>query len=218
MDAVIFDMDGVVVDSESHWKRHEAVFLEELLGDPGSVDRTCLLGLSVDDLHAWLARKHGLRMDIGRFRLLYGRVAEAIYRRETELLPGFKPLAEDLLARGVRLALASSSPARWITLVIERFSLAPFFETVVSADELGGQGKPSPAIYRRACERLDVDAERCVAIEDSRNGVVAAKRARLRCVGLRNGFNEDQDFSEADLVVQGLGQLNFERLQAMLPA
>jgi beta-phosphoglucomutase-like phosphatase (HAD superfamily) len=86
----------------------------------------------------------------------------------------------------------------------------------VSAEEVGGEGKPSPAIYLYTAQRLGVDPARCVVAEDSRNGVLAARAAGMYCIGLRNGFNDDQDLSEANIIVNGLGEIDWPTLMALV--
>jgi beta-phosphoglucomutase-like phosphatase (HAD superfamily) len=96
--------------------------------------------------------------------------------------------------------------------VLHRFGLADSFQVVVSAEEVKGKGKPSLAIYLLTAQRLGVPPARCIAVEDSANGVLAAKQARMLCIALRNGFNEEQDLSQADLVIHSLAELDWQTL------
>ena len=96
--------------------------------------------------------------------------------------------------------------------MLERFSLRNSFQVVVSADELHGQGKPSPAIYLLTAKRLGIRPQRCVAIEDSQNGVLSAKNAEMFCVGFRNGFNNEQDLSRADMIIHHFADIDWKNL------
>ena len=96
--------------------------------------------------------------------------------------------------------------------MLERFSLRDSFKVVVSADELAGEGKPSPAIYLLTAIRLGVSPHRCIAIEDSKNGVLSAKNAGMFCVGYRNGFNEEQDLSRADMIIHHFAEFDWKIL------
>lgn len=215
--AVIFDMDGVVVDSERHWATTETSFLERNVpGWADLTDRGWIIGLSPDDFHNALARDHGLKLSREEFRVGYIQMAERIYAEQVQLIPGCQELLDDLGRRAVRTALASSSPMDWIDRVLNRFSLRERFAVVVSADAEGLPGKPSPAIYLLAAERLGAKPRDCVAIEDSANGVRSAKAAGMGCVGLRNGFNPEQDLSAADLMVAGFRELDGARLASLL--
>jgi beta-phosphoglucomutase-like phosphatase (HAD superfamily) len=99
--------------------------------------------------------------------------------------------------------------------VLQRFDLLESFKVVVSADELEGNGKPSPAIYLLTAKRLGVSPDRCIAIEDSKNGVLSAKNAGMFCIGFRNGFNDEQDLSRADMVIQRFVELDWQMLQCL---
>ena len=96
--------------------------------------------------------------------------------------------------------------------MLQRFNLRESFKVVVSADELAGEGKPSPAIYLHTANRLGVRPDRCIAIEDSYNGVLSAKRAEMFCIGFRNGFNDEQDLSNADVIIHHFAEFNWQTL------
>src|SRR5205823_2578363 len=134
-----------------------------------------IIGLSIDTLYAMLVTEYGLQMPKDQFLTLYHGMASEIYGQKSSLIEGFRELLADLTAYGVPLALASSSPRPWIDILLDRFDLRASFHVVVSADELQGAGKPSPAIYLLTAERLGVDPRGCIVIEDSRNGVLSEK-------------------------------------------
>ncbi|MBI5631685.1 MAG: HAD-IA family hydrolase [Elusimicrobia bacterium] len=207
MKAVVFDMDGVMVDSEREWRRQEGPFLKRLIPAWRSEDLAKITGFGVEDLHRWLVKEYGLMESPGRFAELCRAVAEDIYRNRTRLetgLPGFFIRLEEA---GIPMGLASSSPRAWIDLVLERFKLARYFRAVTSADDVEGEGKPSPRIHLKAAGLLGVDPRDCVAIEDSFVGVRAAKKAGMFCVGFRNGYNQDQDLSAADAEISSFSGL-----------
>ncbi|MBI4348550.1 MAG: HAD family phosphatase [Elusimicrobia bacterium] len=210
--AVVFDMDGVVIDSERHWRRAERDYLTEHIRQP--LDATKLVGLSMEGFHEALVRDYGLRMDLAEFIRLYRDMARDIYERRTALMPGFADLLDALRGDRLSVGLASSSPDEWVNLVLARFALR--FDAVADADDVGGVGKPHPAVYLAACKALSLDPGECVAIEDSRNGIAAAKAAGMACVGLRNGFNAEQEFSAADLEVSSLTELTPKRLRGLV--
>jgi HAD superfamily hydrolase (TIGR01509 family) len=134
-------------------------------------------------------------------------MANQIYGQKVSLMPGFQESLSMLRANRVPVALASSSPMSWINIVLDRFDLSHAFDVVVSADELDGRGKPSPAIYLHTASKLGVKPEKCLVIEDSMNGVLSAKNAGMFCVGFRNGFNEEQDISRADIIIHDMAEL-----------
>ncbi len=216
MHAVIFDMDGVIVESESHWKTFERDFLPSLIPTWSHADQRKILGLSLDDLYTLLRNEYSLQKTKDRFVMLYHEMANEIYGQKVSLTEGFSDLLSLLNKHGILIGLASSSPRNWIDIVLHRFGLQDSFHVVVSADEVEGKGKPSPAIYLLTARRLGVPAVRCIAVEDSKNGVLSAKHARMFCIGLRNGLNEEQDLSKADLVIRSFAELDWQILQRLL--
>lgn len=216
MDAVIFDMDGVIVDSEIHWKTVEGYFLQSLIPTWSSSDQHKIIGIGVRDLYTQLTNEYGLQKTEEQFLELYQEMADEIYGQKVSLLEGFSDLLATLNTQHIPVALASSSPVSWIDIMLDRFGLRAAFKAVVSADELQGEGKPSPAIYLLTAERLGISPAACIAIEDSKNGVLSAKNAGMFCIGLRNGFNEEQDLSRADLLISGFPELDKDVLRRLL--
>jgi len=215
MDAVIFDMDGVIVDSEIHWKTTEGYFLQSLIPTWNINDQDKILGLGVHDLYALLASTYQLQKTKEQFLELYQEMANVIYGEKVSLIEGFTELLSVLHANHIPVALASSSPWTWINIMLERFNLRESFQAIVSADELEGEGKPSPAIYLFTAKRLGVSPTRCIAIEDSKNGVLSAKNAGMYCIGFRNGFNDEQDLSRADMIIQHFAELDWQTLRQL---
>lgn len=209
---MIFDMDGVIVDSELHWQTLERPFLQSLAPAWNPADHGRLPGLSMRDIHTLLVAEYGATVTREELEEGYKELAEEIYRRRVSLIPGCGELIARLNRMGAPVALASSSPYKWIDITLDKFNLHPAFNVVVSADELHGEGKPSPAIYLLAARKLSLDPADCLVIEDSGNGVLSAKRAGMFCVGLRNGFNSEQDFSPADLIIHSFSELDYQAL------
>ncbi len=214
--AVIFDMDGVIVDSEIHWKTLEGYFLQSLIPTWSSTDQDKIIGLGVHDLYSLLISQYGLQKTKQQFLELYQQMANKIYGQKVSLIVGFSNLLTTLNKNNIPVALASSSPRSWIDIMLHRFDLQASFRVVVSADELEGEGKPSPAIYLLTAQRLGVRPKSCIAIEDSKNGVLSAKNAGMFCIGFRNGFNEEQDLSQADMIIHGFAELEWQTLQQLL--
>lgn len=216
IDAFIFDMDGVIVDSELHWKSVEGFFLQSLIPGWTMQDQSRIIGLSQEHLYRMLADEYGFRGDEAQFQGEYFTMAERIYREQVELIPGFRDLLASLHKQDIPVALASSSPRDWVEIVVDKFGLQDDFRAVVSAQEVDGEGKPSPAIYLYTADKLGVAPEACAALEDSKNGVLAARNAGMYSIGFRNGFNEEQDLSAAHAVVHGYGELRVVNREVQL--
>lgn len=209
-------MDGVVVDSESQWKELEADFFRAALPAWKEEYHERIVGLGVSDVYHFLVREYDLRMGKVEFQDHCDGVAKKVYLERVDCAEGFLDLARGLKHKGVRTAMASSSPALWVSMVVDRFELSPLLDAVVSADDVGGQTKPLPDLYLETASRLGLPTGECLAIEDSALGLLAAKRAGLKAAGFRTKSNEGQDLSAADFELGSFAGLDYDRLVARL--
>jgi HAD superfamily hydrolase (TIGR01509 family) len=176
MDAVCFDMDGVIVDTEAFWRARErdVILPAAVAGEPPAQDE--IRGINYRETYDYLAERYEMALDREAFLELYESAAADLYDG-ADLLSGFEELLAELRARGRRVAIVSSSPHAWIDRVVERFDLD--VDAVVSTEDVDGPGKPAPDVYAVAAERVGTDPADCVAVEDSPNGVRAATRAGI---------------------------------------
>jgi HAD superfamily hydrolase (TIGR01509 family) len=220
MKALIFDCDGVLVDTERDGHRvafnrafarmgfkteWDVSLYGDLLKVSGGKERmkyyfnqTGWPG-GVSDKDALIADLHKLKTDI---------FMQIIESGELALRPGVARLVDEAIADGnVTLAICSTSNERSVNLIAEKL-LGPArkakFKAILAGDVVSRK-KPDPEIYNLASERLDLEPDECVVVEDSRNGLLSAKAADMHCVITTNGYTEKEDFSEADLVVSELG-------------
>jgi HAD superfamily hydrolase (TIGR01509 family) len=199
-------MDGVLIDSERHWHSIEGAWLRSVI--PGWIDeyqKECV-GLSMSGLYEMLCLKHALSMSFPEFRQAYMDLATAIYKDRAELMPHCLDFLQAARASGTKLAVVSSSPKEWIRIIVHRFQIADYFTRLVSADDVGGIGKPDPAVYLHAASELGENPADCVAIEDSENGVLSAVRAGMQCVGFRNGLNDSYNLDRAHQIMKGFSE------------
>ncbi len=190
-------MDGVLVDSEDAWVRREREDLLQRAVPEATVDLAEITGMNYRDIYDHLAAEYDVAVPKAAFLAWYDDAATTVYGEEVAVLPGVGDLLADLRAAGVPVALVSSSPRDWIDIVLERFDLA--VDAVVSGDDFDGPGKPDPAIYAHAAERLEMAPAETVAVEDSVHGIAAARRAGMTVVGFRFGDDEGTDLGQADL-------------------
>jgi len=207
--AAIFDMDGLLVDSERLWHKAEIQILGDL-GVPLVVD-SCrqTKGMFVNEaIGYWFARYPWAGPGPDEVSIeVVDRVMELVVAEGT-LMPGALHAVGECSRRGLPLAVASSSQYRLITLVLEHFGLASHFTLVHSAEE-EPYGKPHPGVFLTTADRLGVPAERCVVWEDSPAGVLAAKAARMACVAVPEAAERAHPvFSIADLVLPSLEELD----------
>lgn len=205
MDAVLFDMDGVIVDTEAFWRDREAeVILPAAVaaGDPSQAE---IRGINYRETYDYLAERYEMALDRDEFLDLYESAAAELYE-SADLMPGFRDLLASLHDRGLRVAVVSSSPPSWIARVVDRFDLD--VEETVSTEDVDGPGKPDPDVYAAAAARLGVDPSDCVAVEDSPNGVRAATGAGITTVA----YGGDPEATE----LADYGAVDSDELRAVL--
>lgn len=214
--AIIFDMDGVLLDSERLWPEIEFERYRKLIPAWTMDNHKLLTGLSLNDSYKMFTEKFGLDMSWEEYDGFYRTMAREVYLEKTSFYPGAEEMLQELKAAGVPIGLATSSPTYWLDLIYERFPLNEYFSVLLGADDVDGKGKPAPDLYLMACEKLGFPPEECIAIEDSSNGVLAAHDAGMFPIGFRNGHNDETDFSLATLTVHGFTGENRETLIDMV--
>ena len=184
IEAVVFDLDGVIVDSEHVWDEVRQRLAEERGGrwhDEASRD---MMGMSSLEWSRYMHDVIGLAEPPEEINAEVVRRLVDVYREQLPLLDGAVGAVE-ALAKRWPLALASSSNRELIELVLRESDLDRWFTATVSSEEVA-RGKPAPDVYLEAARRLGVDAGRCAAVEDSENGIRSAKAAGLRVVAIPN--------------------------------
>jgi HAD superfamily hydrolase (TIGR01509 family) len=182
--AVVFDLDGVLVDSEMLWARAREQLARELGGEwpPGTAE--AMIGMSSPE---WSGYMHEVLEVPAPAPEIAAAVVErlvALYERDLPLLPGARE-AVAALARDWPLGLASSANRPVIDLVLTRAGMAALFAATVSSEEVA-RGKPAPDVYLEAARRLHAEPTRCVAVEDSANGMRAAAAAGMLLIAIPN--------------------------------
>ena len=183
-EAVIFDLDGVLIDSEPSWNAAKEALVRETGGRWREEAPRVMMGMSSPEWAAYLRDQLGVPMDIDAISGdVVGRMMEA-YRRELPLLPGAEKAVRALAARWP-LGLASSSNREVIDLVLELSGFGDCFRVAVSSEEVE-RGKPAPDVFLAVAGALGADPTRCVAAEDSSNGLRAAAAARMAVIAVPN--------------------------------
>ncbi|MFB6085195.1 MAG: HAD family hydrolase [Halodesulfurarchaeum sp.] len=212
--AVVFDMDGVIVDTEQYWVEAEREILDAALPDGHDVDPHDITGINVHEQYGMLADEYDLLVSKQEYFDLFDREAEGVYER-ADLLAGFHDLLDAIEERDRPIGLATSSYPRWIDIVFEAHDLGDRFDEVLSAADLDGPGKPEPLIYETVAGRLDVDPDEMLVVEDSENGVAAAADARAYTIAYAANAHAETDHSPADEVVETPAELR-RRIVALL--
>ena len=204
--AVVFDLDGVLVDTEPGWRRAETELLRRHGDAYTDADAAASLGSPVDAVVARYATRLGLvGTDVTRLRDELMELAQSEYAA-VALLPGAREQARALHGR-IPLGVASNTPRELVFRALDTSGLRESFEVVVTADEVA-HPKPAPDIYLAACERLGIDPSTAVAVEDSSPGIEAARRAGLTVIAIPGAPNIDT--TSADHLVSAITEIRVD--------
>lgn len=209
--AVIFDMDGVMIDSEPLWEKTEKIMMARkgLVYNP--VYREKIVGLGQKESAVLLKETFSLNENIEDIIDQRISVLLDIYDRELSLVRGLTELLDSVSKSTLKVALASSSPLKVIEFVLSKFDLNKYFDLVVSGDKVE-HGKPSPDIYNYTAERLGLECDECVVIEDSINGVISAKSAGMYCIAIPDKRLNPDGFKKADIIMSNLKCVDMQLL------
>jgi len=207
IEAVVFDLDGVIIDSEHVWDAIREALARERGGHWHEHAQTDMMGMSSLEWSRYMHARLGLRKPPEEISAEVVRRLESIYRKELPLIHG-APEAVDRLAERWPLAVASSSNRPIIDLVLELSGLSRYFRATVSSEEVP-RGKPAPDVYLEAARRLGADPTRAAAVEDSHNGILSAKAAGMRIVAIPNTryLPGEQALAAADVVLRSISEL-----------
>lgn len=184
IEAVVFDMDGVLIESEEVWDEVRERYVRERGGRYDAQTQRAMMGMSSPEWSRFLHEHAEIPDTPDEIVAEVVRRMLAAYRDRLPLIPGAAEAVERLAARWP-LAVASSSNRPLIDAALERAGLRRFFTATVSSEEVA-RGKPAPDVYLEAARRLGVDPVRCAAVEDSHNGIRSAKAAGMRVLALPN--------------------------------
>lgn len=212
--AVIFDMDGVIIDSEPIYFKAGNKLFRFLDLDVSEQEHHSYVGISSKDMWSHIRDKY--KIDLSTEELVEMEmniyIDYLLLKKDEKPIPGVVELIEDLYKNNIDLALASSSSIKSIIIVLDMFNLGKFFKTIVNGYEVEN-GKPAPDIFLYAAKRLGVQPEDCIVIEDSENGIEAAKSAGMKCIGFKNLNSGKQDLSSADMVIDSFLGVNYKKLR-----
>lgn len=214
MKAFIFDFDGVIVDSEIYWDRHTLSVYREMIPSFNREDDKKLKGRSIHDIYPMLVQDYGMALSKEEYMEHIRALTDKIYGEECALLPGLKELVARLHAGNVPTGIASSSQRDWIASTLKRLEYEDMFTPVVTAADVG-VGKPNPAVYLEAARQMQAVPAECIAIEDSFNGVKAAKDAGMICIGVHHEEGYPQDLSQADIEINSLTEIDDKMLERL---
>ena len=213
IEAVVFDLDGVLIQSEEVWDAVRERYVRERGGRYDEQIQRAMMGMSAPEWARFLHEEAGVPDDPDEIDSAVVRRMLEAYRRQLPLLPG-AVAAVHRAAAAFPLGLASSSNREVFEEVLELAGLTDCFRATVSSEEVE-HGKPAPDVYLEAARRLDVAPKRCTAVEDSHAGIRSAKAAAMRVVAIPNeAYPPDKEtLALADAVIRSLDELTVDVLR-----
>lgn len=211
--AVLFDMDGVIVDTEPlHRKAYYQMFAD--LGITVSADLySTFTGAATKKVCETLIEKYQLKQSPDELAAIKRKHFKYYFYHDVDfnLIPGVKRLIENYFENNIKLVLASSASMTTIKMVFEKFELEKYFIGKISGDELK-ESKPHPEIFLIAAKIADEPKKNCMVIEDSTNGIEAAHSAGIFCTAYKSEHSEKQVYEKANLVISDFTAIEFEKM------
>ena len=214
--AVLFDMDGVIVDTEPlHHKAYKMMFNDVGIEVSDAMYRS-FTGQSTRGICEFLCKHFDLTLE----PIVLERGKRAYFTKlffedpDLQLLEGVEALIKNYHANGLTLVVASSASMFTINNVMKRFNLDPYFKDKLSGADLKAS-KPHPEIFINAAKAAGVSPAECFVIEDSTNGIIAAKEANIYCIAYKSVRSKDQDYSRADLLITDYKEITFDNVKSL---
>jgi len=210
--AIVFDMDGVIIDSEPVQCQIAIDVLRSFGGEPREHELYEFIGVTNRAMWSTLKERHNLDATLEEILERHQEYKKRyFFDARLEPIDGIGELVRNAAGRGLKIALATSSPRFLAEHILESTGLMPFFNAVVTADDIT-RSKPDPEIYLKAADLLGIDPAFCVAVEDAELGIKAARDAGMRVITFLNPNSGKQDVSNADFVVSSIRDIDLDKL------
>lgn len=213
---IIFDMDGVLINSEPLHFKFESMLFKSLGITVSKEQHETFVGTTSKTMWTIIKKTHNLPFTVSEL-ILKGHSGFLIFlesQKSLHLIQGIIELLDRLTDAGYILALASSSPHKLINYILIKCKIDEYFTVRISGDDVNN-GKPDPEIFIKTSEATGIKPENCLVIEDSANGIDAAVKAGMKCVGYRNPGSGNQDLRAADLILNSFNELTVSTIEGM---
>lgn len=214
--AVIFDMDGLMIESE----HLQSQAMEAVLDDHGIAPEYTkaglvqVVGISARDNWKRLRVKHSIPTSVDELTERKNKVYSKILVQGIEPMPGLHELINDLRKHNIKIAVASSSIPVDINEVLSQLGLSDGFDAIVSGTRVK-RGKPEPDVFLETSKQMEVEPAKCVVLEDAESGIKAGKAAKMNVIAIPSQYTHDNDFSKADVIVKSLKELSYEKIKSL---
>ncbi len=213
MKAVIFDMDGVLIDSEPLHVLSDKTLLERIGVVIPENHLAKYVGVTNPVMWKELISEFNIQKDLEEILNLHLSLKLKLLKKsDFHAIDGIPELLQLLYSHEIPVGVASSSPNMFMKEVIKLLRLEKYIKAWVSAENVK-DSKPKPDVFLKVAELLHVNPEKCVAIEDSTNGVASAKNAGMKCIGFRNINSGNQDLSKADLILDSIRDIHLQTMK-----
>lgn len=212
--AVLFDMDGVIVDTEPLHRKAYFKMFDDFEMDVSPELYSTFTGAATLKVCKTLIHNFKLQEEPENLASIKRKHFKHYFDNDPDfdLIPGVKSLIENYTNHGIKLVLASSAHMNTINWVFEKFDLEKYFVGKISGADLK-ESKPHPEIFLLASQIADENPENCMVIEDSTNGILAAHSAGIFCSGFQSEHSTGQDYSNANLVISDFSEIEFEKVK-----
>ena len=214
LEAVLFDMDGVIVDSEPLWSEAEKRLLARRNLTYAPSIKAAMMGRDAREAVGFLIEHYSLTDSVDELIGERNQLIAELFKEYVKAIPGALELVRSVNAGGMVTGLVSSSPKTLMELALEKIGATGLFALTLSGDQVT-RGKPAPDIYVAAAKKLGVKPEYCLVIEDAPHGVAAAKHAGMRCLAMSTSVGVFE-LAMADSVVRGFEEVDVQLLQRLM--
>lgn len=209
--AVIFDMDGVIVDSEHVHNKAEKEAMLKYGVKVSSKELQNYTGMTDEAMFTEFIKEHDLDTTHEEIYNEKEKALLSLLKENITPVAGVINLINKLKQAGIKLGVASSSHRKVVGFVLKELGIASLFDTIIAVEDIT-HGKPDPEIFLKAASKLSTNPEDCLVIEDARSGVEAAKKAGMKCIGYKNPNSGNQDLSKADIIVDDFSKIKVKEL------
>lgn len=203
--AIIFDMEGVVIDSEPLWSQSQKLFLKKLGKTFDDDDKRLIAGKSFIEGTRILKQRYNLRGELEELMGLRENAIKHLFKSKLVFIKGFREFHSSVSSRFLT-CIATSCKDELLQITIEKLQLEQYFDHIFKVSDVGNRGKPQPDLFLYAARTLGVKPSECIVIEDSPHGIEATKRAGMYCIALTTTFPPEK-LEGADMIVSSFSEI-----------
>ncbi|MEK6981549.1 MAG: HAD family phosphatase [Candidatus Micrarchaeota archaeon] len=204
--AIIFDMDGVLIDSQDLHFKAEIQTVKQFGHKITKKELIEYLGWNERAFWTEIIKKYNINTTVEELQRIERPIYEEILQKNLKEDKKLQKLLKNLKTKNLKLAVASSSPRRWIKMVLVGLKIEEFFDIIVAGDEIKNS-KPNPEIFLRAAKKLEIAPQECIVIEDAPAGIKGANKAGMKSIALITKINKNLDLSEAKFKIEKLEEI-----------